>query len=486
MRDRLTDRMPDQPQRGVILGVHTALTFALIALAATDWVRGIPPAAAASTASWTVTLLFPWCLWSWFRSQPNRFEPYTLFLVSAFLFNGGLAFLYCFQSDGIMPPGASEPVFSRALFLVAACLAAAHCGALLTTRNPGEEAAVAAPAEDEARDAATRTVGWVLLLLAAYPAASNLIQALRLVVSGGYFSLYQAEVVTGAAGTLSIIAEFLVPGAFFILAVSQKNRWTQYGVASVLAVTTAANLFMGSRGRAIVVVASAAWIWHRRVRPINGTAFAAAALVLVLLIPVIGQMRNDPGAERTSLGAVREASSGVDNPLVATLAEMGGSLRVTTDCLQLVPDSRPYDLGASYYWALFSFVPNLGWELHPSAANALYKWFVWTVDPAFAAIGGGLGFSFIAEAYVNFGFWGAPLVTCLIGYGVGRMSRWTEHAQPAALAAAAVSLSYLLFYARSETTDAFRGIVWYSMFPYLAVDLMPRFRFHSAAAAAAR
>jgi hypothetical protein len=87
------------------------------------------------------------------------------------------------------------------------------------------------------------------------------------------------------------------------------------------------------------------------------------------------------------------------------------------------------------------------------------------VDPFTAKEGGGLGFSFIADAFLNFGALGVPLVALLMGYGIVRLCRWADRSS-ARLAVVATFMPYLLFTARSEIVLLPRALLWYGFGPY--------------------
>src|SRR6185312_5686659 len=140
--------------------------------------------------------------------------------------------------------------------------------------------------------------------------------------------------------------------------------------------------------------------------------------------PVIAATRDTSGADRLSAGALINAFSGINNPAVAILSETGGTMVTVAHTLTLVPSVRGYDFGAQYFFAGTSLVPNLFWTLHPAVAHGLASdWLVWLVDPSFAAQGGGFGYSFIAEGYLNFG-WFAPLFLGVVGYFFARLVFW--------------------------------------------------------------
>jgi oligosaccharide repeat unit polymerase len=193
-----------------------------------------------------------------------------------------------------------------------------------------------------------------------------------------------------------------------------------------------------------------------------------------VVFPLVRVVRDTRGLDRTSLGFVSDAWSAIDNPVVGSVAEMGSSMGTVAYTLELVPTARPFDGGVSYLFALLAGVPNVAWAVHPTTAHGtLSAWLANTVMPEFAAHGSGLGYSFIAEAYENFGWIGVPLVLLLLGWIAGRLSEAVRgRSDPAILALTATLLLTAILYARAETADLVRNACWYAIVPYLLVQLL--------------
>jgi oligosaccharide repeat unit polymerase len=143
-----------------------------------------------------------------------------------------------------------------------------------------------------------------------------------------------------------------------------------------------------------------------------------------------------------------------------------------------VPLFRDFDLGVGYLYAFFTIIPNLFWEIHPTIAHGLAAhWLVQTVAPASAALGRGYGFSFIAEAYLNFGWIGAPIVLGFIGFLLARLVLWAQRKyEPAKMATVASFLAFFLIYARGESGSIVRPLFWYALLPYFLVHFMSHSR----------
>jgi hypothetical protein len=226
----------------------------------------------------------------------------------------------------------------------------------------------------------------------------------------------------------------------------------------------------------LAVAAGFVWLWSRRVLPIRGVVILGIGFgVLAFVIPMVQATRGLSGADRLDPSLYLVAASELDSPVVLAIAEMGATFGVTAETMELVPATRPFDLGSSYLYALLAVVPNVAWDLHPSVAHGTPStWYIWAVDPGTAAVGGGRGYSFVAEAYFNFGSF-APLATLAFGFFLGTLWKWVER-QPneAKDAFLATYLVFLLPYVRADSMVVVRPLVWYAGLPYATASLILR------------
>lgn len=417
-----------------------------------------------------VTGSFVWILWSWYALRKTLFEPYSLFICAAGLFNGGQALLEIFgmNSGGILVGEAQADILTKALFLVAVSTLCLHTGALLAVSRKSR----GRPVEDSSpnRERATRLVGWLLLGIAFVPTLNLLTGSFALVLDYGYMGLYTHRIASPVSFALS---GFLIPGAIFLLAGSRRSRWTQLFCAAFMALYAVAYLFLGSRAAATISCVAVVWVFDSGIRRIPRSLiwfFIAAALIV---FPLVRETRNISGKYRLSWESQVESVSNLDNPVSSSISEMGHSLMTVTHTLALVPDTRPFDLGVSYLYAATTIVPNLGWEVHPSVAHGLLSdWLTSTIDPSIFNSGGGLGFSFIAESYLNFGWFGGPLWLGFVGFCVTSLFLTADGSDPAKRALVGSFLSFFFFFARGESASVARGLVWYAVLPYLLVGAL--------------
>ena len=154
-------------------------------------------------------------------------------------------------------------------------------------------------------------------------------------------------------------------------------------------------------------------------------------------------------------------------------------MQTTAYILQMVPDRAPFNYGVDYLWAVIgAIVPNIGlWDEHPANAHIGSAVLVREVEPEIAAAGGGLGFSFIAEAYAAFGWLGAPLALLVLGFGFARFARWAFAGRDMARAALFTAvLIPILLWPRQEVSVFLRGAVWYGVIPYMIIRALARAR----------
>ena len=298
-------------------------------------------------------------------------------------------------------------------------------------------------------------------------------------MAGGYMALFQQQAITGVLASQNVLAGFFLPGLIFFLTGSNRSKAILTITGFLVLSQSIIYLALGSRFYAIAPLVAYAWIWHRCIRPLPlKWGIVSALVLLIFIIPTTAVIRTTTLGERSSIESLLTGYSSVNNPAVVSIAEMGGTLQTIALTIELVPSIRPFDYGLQYIYSTFTVLPNIFWNIHPTIAHGTpAAWLVQTVDPFTAAAGGGLGYSFIAEAYLNLGFWGAPLVLLVIGFLFTRFVIWASWSDdPAKFAAIAVFLASFMFFTRQDSTGVIRPLVWYSLLPYITSLLLPNRR----------
>lgn len=443
-----------------------ALSYASLGLTAAELIYPLSLILVASCA---------WSLWSWRILTGSLFTPYSIFFLSAALFNGGCALLEVFHlnQNGLLGREFPVEVIVPTLLLVTIGLSCFHLGALIGAAWADGRARVLQrmPSSGWFDYGAIRLVGWSMLAISLPATLLMDWHDIGLAMSSGYGALYQQNAGTGLAAGPALLAEFLIPATIFILIGSQGRRLDVLVSAFVVSANAALELTLGYRAFAVWPVLAYVWAYHRTVRPVPRIVILGGGTFLMAVVfPLVAAIRNTPGASRTSLAYLWHSYRAIDSPVISILSEIGGSMATVAYTIELVPQVRPFEHGLSYFYAATTVLPNVfGGDVHPAIAHGTASsWLVWNVNPYIAARGGGLGYSFIAEAFLNFGWLGSPVALALIGLAFGGFFWWSAppyDANPLKIALAASFLSVLSHYARGEAIDVVRPLVWYCLVP---------------------
>ncbi|WP_119068527.1 O-antigen polysaccharide polymerase Wzy [Rubrobacter indicoceani] len=465
------------------------IALVLFAVAYNTFAFGVTAAESIRPMCFVLTACCLWAVVSWRMVAGSVFNPYGMFLIAASLFNGGQAFLYMFAVDtsalsssvavSVMQTFPPQTVLST-VFLVALGITAFHIGGLLsvpvlerrgTRVSPENSGGIAQSGAEYRRTAsALRMVGWGLLLVSAGPVVVLLQQSISVVASSGYLGIYQQEF----SSSLAILAAAVIPAVVFLLAGSKGHPYIIALATGVVLVYSFAQFFLGNRGGAAMFLVAFAWTFHRCIRPLPKSLLLVAGLIMLLVVfPVIRVFRDQGPASSLSVESLTETFTSIDNPVVSILQETGFSMVTVSHTLELVPGYRDFDFGVSYFYALLGVVPSLFWPSHPTEVHGtLSSWLARAVEPGLASTydNWGLGYSFIAEAYMNFGWFGTPFVLALTGFLLGWFVLSAERSGDLAkIAMVGTFTGFFLIYARAEANDVIRSLAWYSLFPYLAV-----------------
>jgi hypothetical protein len=215
-------------------------------------------------------------------------------------------------------------------------------------------------------------------------------------------------------------------------------------------------LFLGFRGYALVPAITIVAVLHKRGLRLPPLAYLIAVPLLLAIIPLVRAMRAERLADRRMATVLT-----IDAPLLA-LEEMGGSLRALVHTVQFF-DNEPLRWGQTYWQALRSAVPNValqwqGGEYLPVEQLPPSHWLTLQAAPEAYRAHGGLGFSAVAEPYMNFGAPGVAAYFFLLALLLVTAYRF-DVSRPTRLALWAVVLGPLLWTVRNDFHGFFRPVV---------------------------
>jgi len=246
-----------------------------------------------------------------------------------------------------------------------------------------------------------------------------------------------------------------------VAATAADRRQLRYIMGLFLMATVPIFLY-GFRGPMLVNFVTLLIVGYKKDRRLARLVAIASLFVIMLVSPLVRSLRV---GESVSVYAFLDTVSILDIPM-----EAGASLRplvatVSELDYQFTP---PYWYGRSYLIALRRVLPNL--SLYWKAPQALgtttpAHWITHIAEPALFARAGGMGYSGIAEPYLNFGVPGVVLYFLTLGYFLMRIDRLAP-GNRYLQAAIAGALPALLWTTRNDFTNFVRPVVLSFLFVY--------------------
>jgi O-antigen polysaccharide polymerase Wzy len=178
--------------------------------------------------------------------------------------------------------------------------------------------------------------------------------------------------------------------------------------------------------------------------------------LLLVVIPIMRWAREEPLISRSNRLSLSDFN------LLDAPAEMGESIRPLVETMALV-GPRSYRYGKTYWIGLKGAVPSTAaWD--PAAAESIDElapnnWLIAVVDPWTFEHYGGLGFSAVAEPYMNFGIVGVLGYFLLLGFLLLRLDHLSIQSSYG-LASWALILGPLLWTTRNDSANFFRPAIF--------------------------
>jgi oligosaccharide repeat unit polymerase len=343
---------------------------------------------------------------------------------------------------------------SRALALIIYSFLSFESGLFVALGVLGHAKGVSDKDDSNLENAKVFTVGGLLFLAAILMFVFGLINLDPV----GYYRLTYSEVFRLEAETdprffgSGITVAFI--GLCLAVAGASKRRLRATFLGTGLWVSML--FYFGFRGPALIagLMVYAVALKKRIVFP-RWLPWLAAAFLLVA-IPMEFAVREQPLNERfpTSL----EEINILDAP-----AEMGTSIRPLVETADLIGPGK-YHHGKTYLVGIRGIVPNLALRWEPSSTESIDNlppshWITAVVDPWSYRNYGGMGFSAVAEPYMNFGIPGVVIFFL----GLAFLLVWLERVSirsSYSLASWALVVGSLLWTTRNDFSNFFRPAIW--------------------------
>lgn len=454
----------------LFIGVFTPSLFATI------WSNSFDKATAFNVCSLFTIGGMGYFLFSWKRLGEELFMPQPIFLVSVYVYHFG-QFVIVALGLRLGQIGSDNTLYSfrftletlhDAQMIAWAMICFLQVGGLLAMRK-GSMANFTLPFAPVTirRSKPVFAVGLAMALVGFVPAMLELFQALTFRAAGTLASFTASHQQAGVADVNAVIGQAFLPGLLFMLAGASGRRWVVNTISVICAIWFVLYAAVGDRSTGILPLIALAWLVNLTYRKIQWKYLYTGIAVLALVVnPIVTLTRNASGLASMTPEKVQSIYLGEDNPALTFLNEAGCSVIPLADTLELVPGQRPYGLGLGYVQNMvispFSFLYGSGIQIG-YGSNAY--WLIKERYPSRLAKSAFLGFSSVAEAYIEYGYL-APLVGLVIGYVLTRSAYLALRSRDATLLGAqGIFLLSLIHFARGDSGELGRPLLRYIMLP---------------------
>ncbi|MFO0773571.1 MAG: O-antigen polysaccharide polymerase Wzy [Nitrospiraceae bacterium] len=248
-----------------------------------------------------------------------------------------------------------------------------------------------------------------------------------------------------AQGDMRGLALFLMtlPSSAVLLVIGARTLF-QYAAGGAVALFSLGMLLLsGYRSAAMFPLLVGTILWTKTGRHIPVVLAVGMVGIIMIAIPTIAILRASGSYDSMSSAKVSESIEQADS--TNTFVELGSTAAILGATLRFVPETDPYRYGLTYVHALRETIPNLSLTARESDRDRFLKdgasqaamihlapsdWLTYKLEPLKFYNGEGVGFSAIAEPYLNFGYPGVVVCFALLGFLLGRLDQKPLWAEP--------------------------------------------------------
>ncbi len=408
------------------------------------------------------------------RTVRHKYDCYCILLGLIFIFMFGQHCLYLF---GVAPDNMtllSGRISSGALydtgFLVLKSILLLNLGYLLTCRIALETAQSKSESmvleNEDTNRVGLYDSGIIFFVVSLVPTLIVLGKNIFLTFTVGYGErmLNSAYRTSGIQNIAGIISGFMVPALLALFIARERGKkWPIFAMIVYLVLYT----MSGSRINTMVLLVGTLYIQSNLFTKLNFRKiikYGALLIVVVLMFSVISTARSNVQESENITQVLKESfDDTVENSIVVSvLQEAGYTFCATATVVDNCPSNESYMYGKSYLSAVAYILPN--------GLTGNYYGKVGSTDEVFSGYltlyGSGMGSSFIAEAYWNFGQF-SLLLMFVFGLLLGRLSVGIDYAIFRRDFKKIFIYTYVFvtiaFYVRSDTRTFLRNFVWFCL-----------------------
>lgn len=316
-------------------------------------------------------------------------------------------------------------------------------------------------------------VSLLLIILGIYGHYSELIKNIIQVIKYGYASLYDNKQPT--SGLINILTNFKMffwPGCLMLMISNKNNNKIYKFILFIACLDVVLCMLSGARSDALSLILTLFWLTYSEFKHLNFKKllmYCLFVLVGIKLFNVINDFRiSDDKSIKLFLSLLVSTNS---NAIVDFLSEFGFNIFSLHHTMLLIPSTKPYAYGYTYFASIMAVVPSLlmgGYSFSKKAALA--DWLKNTLNMNY-----GPGFSILAESYYNFGYFG---IVCMffIGGVIGTVMKNVNNGDKRIVKVIIITILFYsnIFIARDTFLMVFRKATYTIIFPLILAFLIKK------------
>ncbi len=410
-----------------------------------------------------------------YRIRRKWVSVFLIFIVLAYLFSFGQCMMAVFNRElkntafSLSSGYFSAPEIQRSAMFTLQALAITCSGYCFSDR-PYREKPRDSVENDNAREEKRKRivrVGWLLLALSFAPTLYMLCYDIQKISTTSYGATL--EKASGLRKICSLISGYFTSAILILYCFEDRKRGRLYAVITAY---LALQIAGGSRieiFRLAITFLLISELYRRELTGGKKLLLAVTALAGIFVFSTVSDLRNrihlTNDVPELILHTMKNAWE--NNFLVSAMNEMGNTQLINTLVYSKCPEPVPYQYGLSYLKMLWAVIPNF-----IGSAYTGYIGVDITFSPLYPLTDAGMGASFIAEGYWNFGPFSG-----LLFFSFGMFIGWIEKQfwlaglfksdKPENTFLLIYAMYYLVFLVRSESLGFGRSFVYYGAIPYL-------------------
>lgn len=360
----------------------------------------------------------------WVRLTEEIFSPFFIMFIVVYIFCMGQTICWAFGFDmGEMDlqkyiPHLNMHYLGDGLLYTLNGIILFLIGAVIAYNDKGIKIADVQTEKNLKDFVAIKNLSTILLIVSLPCVCLNLWNVLPSVMMGGYAELYtELNSYSKMGQFIPLIAGWFPIALLMKYAVDAEDKPRVSKISAVvLWVYIAINLYIGGRSGAVMMVLAFFITKQYLVKPIRKKMILPVCIggyAFIGILNAIADIRLK--ANRSVMDVISAFGASLSSVIGDFIGELGWSMSSLVWTMDLTGNT--FRKGSSYLFAFTAIIPNLGfWEEHPATIYSnLGEWMQKELGRTT-----GLGYTFVAETYINF-YWYGLIAMFLFGCIASRL-----------------------------------------------------------------